>query len=134
MCSHSTIVSCVFFILSCTTCLFQFFVRYICIILLLRHKYSAPLQHQRNWCQPPLPTTCHPSRANGGTAVLVPDYVGPSIPPPSHQRPLQSIHITQPVAHQPAHKSQFLLADLRPIPIRSSRYDLSDMIQTIQLI
>ena len=44
----------------------------ICIILLLRQKYSAPLYNQRNWCQPPLPTARRPSRSNGGTPVPAP--------------------------------------------------------------
>ena len=45
-------------------------VQSICIILLLWHKYSAPLQHQLNWCQPPIPVACRPSRANVGAPVL----------------------------------------------------------------
>ena len=39
---------------------------------LLRHKYSASLQHQLNWCHPPLPTALCPSRSNGGAPVPVP--------------------------------------------------------------
>ena len=59
--------------------------------LLLKHRYSAPLQNQRNWCQPPLPTARRPSRANGGAPVPAPANIGPSIPPPSHPRPIHSI-------------------------------------------
>ena len=106
----------------------------ICIIFLPQHKYSAPLQHRRNWCQPPLPTTRRPSRANGGATVPAPANVGPSIPTPSHQRPIQSIHPIQPVANQPAHKSQFLLANPIPIPIGSRRYNPANTIQMIQPI
>ena len=43
----------------------------ICIILILQHKYSAPLQHWRNWCQPPLPTARRLSIANGDAPVPV---------------------------------------------------------------
>ena len=45
------------------------FVQPICNILLIYHKYSVPLKHQRNWCQQTLPATCHPSRANYGAPV-----------------------------------------------------------------
>ena len=41
-------------------------VQSIFIIFLLRQKHSASLQHQRNWCQPPLPTARRPSISNGG--------------------------------------------------------------------
>ena len=44
----------------------------ICIILPRRHKYSASLQPQQNWCQPPLPIARRPSRANGGAPVPAP--------------------------------------------------------------
>ena len=138
---YSTIVSYVFFILFCTTlevricvqpwynCIVHILytilyyvlvpicVQYIFIILLLRHKYSAPLQHRSNWCQPPLPTARRPSRANGGAPIPAPANAGPSIPPTSHQRLIQSICPIQPVANQPAHKSQFLPENPRPILI-----------------
>ena len=90
------------------------------------------LQHQHNWCQPPLPITRRLSRANGGAPVPVPINVGPSIPSPSHQHPIQSICPIHPVENQPAHKIQFLLANPITIPIWSSRYNLDDTIQTIQ--
>ena len=124
------------------------FAQSICIIFLLQHKYSAPLQHKRNWCQPPLPTARRPSRANGGAPVLAPANVGPSIPLPSHQRPIQYICPIQKLSNQPVHKIQFLLANPRPVPmrsiqcnpvdtiqpIRSSQYYLANTIQTIQPI
>ena len=44
----------------------------ICIILLLRHKYSNSLQHWRNWFQTPIPIDCLPSIANGGAPVPAP--------------------------------------------------------------
>ena len=92
------------------------------------------MQHRRNWCQPPFPTARRPSRGNGGAPVPTPANIGPFNPPLSDQRPIQSIHPIQPVSNQSAHKIQFLLANLRPIKIRSSRYDPSDIIQTIQPI
>ena len=42
----------------------------IWIILLLWHKHSTHLQHQRNWWQLPLTAACRPSRANDGATVL----------------------------------------------------------------
>ena len=119
-------------------------VQSICIILMLWHKYSAPLQHRRNWCQPPLPTARRPSRSNSGSPVLTPANVGPSRPPPPHQRPIQSICTIRPVAKQPAHKIHFLLAKktqyqynpantIQPIQSRlSSQYDQADTIQPIR--
>ena len=104
-------------------------VQSICIILMLQQKYYAPLQHQLNWCQPPLPTSYHPSRANDGAPVPKPANVGPYIPRSSHQCPIQSISPIQPV-----YKSQFLLANQRPITIRSSQYNPADTIQTIHPI
>ena len=70
--------------------LVPFFVQSICIILMLQHKYPAPLQHWRNWCQPPLPIArrplksqswCSRSGNNGGAPVLAPANTGSSIPP-----------------------------------------------------
>ena len=139
---YSTIASYVLFILYCTTlevriCVqpqYNFIVRTlynslyyvlvliclhpICIILLLRHKYSAPLQHRRNWCQPPLPTACRPSRANGGDPVPAPmvdlpfqrllTLVHPThVPPTSH--PIHPSHPSHSSSNQPAHKSQCFL-------------------------
>ena len=75
---------------------------------------------------------CSRSGANGGAPVPAPANVGPSIPPLSHQSPIQSICPIQPVANQTSHKSQFFLANPRPITIRSSQYYPSDTIQTIR--
>ena len=74
------------------------------------------------------------SGANGGSTIITPANVGPSIPPPSHQCPIQSIYTIQPVENQPAHKSQFLLANPRPIQIRSSQYYPANKIHPIQSI
>ena len=71
------------------------------------------------------------SRANGGAPVPEPSNVSPSIPPLSYQRPIQSIYPIQPLSNQPAHKSQFLIANPRPIPIQSSRYDPANTIHPI---
>ena len=49
----------------------------ICIILLLRKKYLASLQPRHNWCQPPLPISCRPSRANRCAPVPAPMVVPP---------------------------------------------------------
>ena len=68
----------------------------ICIIFLLRHKYSVSLQHRKNWCQLPIRIARHPSRVNGGAPVLAPmvallfrrvlTFVCPTpVPPTSHQ-------------------------------------------------
>ena len=110
------------------------FLQSICIIFLLQQKYSAPLQLQGNWCQPPLTTARHPSRDNGGAPVPEPSNVGLTIPPPSHQRTIQSIHPIQPVANQPGNKIQFLIENPRLMLIRSSQYDTANTIQTIQSI
>ena len=91
-----------------------------------------PLQHQQNWYQPPLPIAHHPSRANGGAPVPAPAIIGPSIPPPSHQHPIRSIRPIQPVSNQPEHKIHFLLANSRPKPIQSIRYNPDDPSNTIQ--
>ena len=98
----------------------------ICIILLLQHKYSAPLQHQHNWWHLPLPTSRRPSRANYGDPVLVPMVVlmfqrlltsvrTTSVSPTPH--PVHPSHPSHPASNQPAHKSQCFL-------IRSRRYDM----------
>ena len=97
-------------------------VQSICIIFLIWHKYSASLQHQCNWCQPPLPTTRRPSRANGVTPVPAPMAALPfrclltsvcptPVPPTPHP-----VHPYHPDSNQPAHKIQCFL-------IQSSRYD-----------
>ena len=89
--------------------------------------------------QTPLPTACRPSRANSGAPVLVPDNIFTSILPLYHQSLIQSTRTTQPVAKQPAHKNQFLLANPREqISIQSIRYysnvpaDTTQSIQSIQ--
>ena len=53
--------------------LFALYFYYIAVPTeILRSLDSAPLQLQRNWCQPPLPTACRSSRANGGAPVPAP--------------------------------------------------------------
>ena len=106
-------------------------VQYIFIILLLRHKYSATLQHRRNLCQTLLLTARRPSRSNVCTPVPAPANVDPSISPPYHQLSIRSIRLIQPVANHPEHKGQFLLANPRPVPIRFSRYGPADTIHPI---
>ena len=71
---------------------------------------------------------------NGDAPITAPAIVGPSILPPPHQCPIQSIFSIQPVANQPAHKIQFLLANPRPIPIRSSQYYPANKIHPIRSI
>ena len=61
------------------------FVQPISIILLLWHKYSAPLQQQHNWCQPFLPVA-RPSIANCGAPV-----------PATHPQPLIRPHCPFPI-------------------------------------
>ena len=83
---------------------------------------------------PPLNSQWWRSRSgpNGGSPVLATANVVPSMPPPSHQCPVQSIRPIQPVANQPAHKSQFLLANPILMPIQSRPYDPANTIQTIR--
>ena len=68
----------------------------ICIVLLPRNKYSASLQHRRNWFHLPLHIARCPSRANGGAPVPAPmaalpfrrvtTFVCPTpVPPMPHQ-------------------------------------------------
>ena len=52
----------------------------IYFIFLLWHKYSAPLQHRRNWFQSKITASCRPSRANGGAPIPV-AFPQPSIHP-----------------------------------------------------
>ena len=132
MCSHSKIVSYVFIILSCTTCKFQFF----CSIFVLfccsntndprhlityaigaGHRFPPPAAPQDPMLALPFRRQWWRSRSGGCKCW--------SIPPPSHQRPIQYICPIQPVANQPGHKSQFLL-------ILSSRYDPAYKTQSIQ--
>ena len=78
--------------------LVPFFVQSICIILMLQHKYSAPLQHQSNWLHLPLPTSRRTSRANGGAPIPAPMVVLP------FRRLLTSVHPTPvPPTHHPVH-------------------------------
>ena len=112
MCSHSIIVSYVLFILSCTTLEVRICVHSICIALLLRHKYSASLQHRQNWCHLLLRIVRRPSRANGGAPVTAPmvalpfrrvlTFVRPNpVPTTLHQfHPYYSFLI---FSNQPAH-------------------------------
>ena len=106
------IVSYILFILSCTTLEVRICVNSICIILLLRHKYSASLRYRRNWCQQPLPISLRLPRANGSAPVpvlmvallfrRVLTLVRPTpVPPTPHP-----VHLSHPGSNQPAHKSQ----------------------------
>ena len=91
------------------------FVQSICIILLLRHKYSASFQHRRNRCQPALPTARCPPRANGGTPVPAPMVALPfpqvltsvrptPVPPTPHQvHPSHPSHLYHPAINQPVY-------------------------------
>ena len=112
--------------------LYPIFVQPICIIFLLWHKYSAPLQYRCNWCQPPLPTTCRLSRANGGALVPAPANVGPYIPPPYHPRPFWSIRPIQPVAIQFYRTSQWIKASYYEPTQDRYIHDPSDTIQPIR--
>ena len=131
---YSTIVSYVLFILSCTTfevriflqpwynfivrilytifyyVLVQIYVQPICIILLILHHYSAPLQRRRNWCQPPLPAARRPSGANGGAPVPKPANFSPSIPPPYHPSTIWSVRPIHLVASQFPHTIQRIIS------------------------
>ena len=142
MCRHSTIVLYVLFILSCTTCLFQF----VCSLFVL---IFAPTQILRALAAPtqlvPVTASHRPpllksqcwrfcSNANAGAPIPTPANIFPSIPFPSYQRPIQSICPIQPVANQPDHKIHFLIVNSRPIPIRSSQYYLAYKIHPIQSI
>ena len=71
------------------------------------------------------------SGTNRGAPIPARSNVGPFIPLLSYQRPNQSICTIQIVSNQPAHKSQFLIANPRPIQIRSRRYDPTDTIHPI---
>ena len=105
----------------------------ICIIFLFRYKYSASLQHQRNWRQPPLPIARRIPRSNGGSPVLAPMVallfwrvlmsVRPTpIPPTSH--PVHPPHPSHPASNHPAHKRQCLLIQpIRYDPIQTIQYD-----------
>ena len=85
-----------------------------------------------NWCQPPLPDACRPSIAHGGAPVTAPANVSTSIPPPYHFVRPSHIASSKPIkSYQPAHKSQFIRENPRPIPIRSSQYNSADTIQPI---
>ena len=115
VCSHNTIISYLIFIISCTTLEVRICVHSICIILLLRHKYSASLHHRRNWCQLPLTISRRPSRANGGSPVPSPMVAlpfwrvltsvrpNPVLPTP---HPVHPAHPAYPGSNQPAHKIQ----------------------------
>ena len=108
-------------------------VHFICIILPLQHKYSASLQHRRNWCQTSLPIARRLSRANGGAPVPAPmvalrfrrvlTSVRPTpIPPTPHP-----VHPSHPASNQLAHKSQcFLIQPIRYGPIQPILYDSAD--------
>ena len=83
ICSHSIIVSYVRFILYCTTLEVRIFVHSICIVLLTRHKYSAPtilVATTTLHSAPPLKIqwwrSC--SGAHGGAPVPTPANVCPS--------------------------------------------------------
>ena len=123
MCSHSTIVSYVLFILSCTTYSFRFVCTIFVLFCFSDKKYSASLQHRRNWCQPLLPIARRPSRANGGAIVWAPmvellfrwvitSVSTTPVPPTPHPS-----HPSHPSSNQTAHKSQFFLIQ------SSSQYD-----------
>ena len=115
VCSHSTIVLYLLFILSCTTLEVRICVHSICIILLLRHKYSASLQNQHNWCHIPLRIAHRPSRANGGAPIPAPmvalpfrrllTFVRPTpVPPAPHPvHPSHPSHPSHVGSNQPAH-------------------------------
>ena len=104
-------------------------------MLLLPHKYSAPLQKWYNWCHLLLLTSRWPSRANGGAPVPVPDNINPLIPPPSHLVHMSHPDSSKPISsYHPAHKIQFLQVNPRLIPIRSSRYNPNDPSNTIQCL
>ena len=111
----------------------------ICIIFFLWNKYSTSLQHQKNWCQPPLLIARLRSRANGGAPVPAPmvallfrrvlTSVRPTLVPPTPHPVHQShpSHPSHPASNHPAHKSQFLLIHpMRYDPIQPIWYDPAD--------
>ena len=80
---------------------------------MLRHKYSASLQHRGNWCQLPLRIARCPSRANGGAPVPVPMvalpfrrlimFVRPTpVPLTPHQ--FHPFHLSLVCSNQPVHR------------------------------
>ena len=114
VCRHSKIVLYVLFILSCTTLKVQIGVHSICIIIFLRKKYFASLQHRHNWCQLPLHIVRRPSRANGGAPVLAPMvallfwWVLTSVrttPAPPTPHPVHPFHRSHVGSNQPAHRN-----------------------------
>ena len=138
MCTHSTIVSYILCILSCTMCLFRF-VRSPFLLFCYSKKNSAPLKRRQNWCQPPLPATRIPSRANGGApvpsaspqplihlhclfptgSILIINHAKPD--PPSHFLP------NMPSAVSPTRPSKpFSNRHAKPSPVRQSRHSSSD--------
>ena len=152
MCIHTIIVSCVLFILSCTTLEVWICVHYICIILLLRHKYSESLQYRHNWCQLPLRISHRPSRANSGAFVPAPMVALPfrqvltsicptPVPPTPH--PVHPPHPSHTGSNQPAHRHPSranggapvpapmvdlpfwrLLTSIRPIPVSPTTHPI----------
>ena len=110
--------------------LVQICVHSICIILLIRHKYSVPLQHRRNCCQPTLPTPRRPSRANDGapspapTVSLLFQCLLTSVhPTPPHQIPIQSIHPIRPIQSVTSQRIKASVSWYDPADtIRSSRF------------
>ena len=118
----------------------HFCVHSICIIFLLWHKYSASLQHLRNWYPPPLPTSHRPSRANSGAPIPAPmvallfrrvlTSVRPtSVPPTPHT--VHPSHLSHPASNQPVHKIQcFLVQPILYDPANDTiRYRQYDTIQ-----
>ena len=111
-------------------------VQSICIILLLQHKYSAPLQHWRNWCQPPLTTARRLSIANGDAPVLTPMVAlllrrlltsfPPSHPCPTNVPSSPSIPSSQYQSSQGIKSSFSYLTQYR------YQYDLSDTTKSIR--
>ena len=125
MCSHGKIVLYLLFILYCTTLEVRIFMNSFCIILLLQHKYSAPLHHRHNWCQLPLLISRRPSISNGGAPVLDPIVAFPFLrvlpsvhptPVPPTPHPVHPSHPYYPGSNQPAHRHPSRANGGAPVP------------------
>ena len=111
----------------------------ICVIFIIGHKYSVPLQHQRNWCQPTLPAARRPPRFNGGATVPVaynqpsirtncPVSIGSTQPTkPANPDPLYHFLTNTPSSVSLICPSKpFSNRHANPIPVRHSRHSSTD--------
>ena len=91
VCSHSIIVSYVRFILSCTTLEVRICVHSICIVLIIRHKYSAPTElFPATTSHSALPLKSQRWRSCSGA------HGGAPVPAPANVRPFHSCPTNSP--------------------------------------